>query len=509
MEMLAFVKCFPTASLLRAVPPAISLSFNPIKLVLLIGWVYLCLYSVQYVQFSSLVPEHRKSIANVAVLFAGPIVLFVLLIMDVRRKSLENGEGIFAVIKERLQDVGESIRSSKLAGGKDATIQLFDSSGRSIKEIYGHGESGRKDRHVLDLTEEIISGALEERATDILIDPKDDLNYRIRFRIDGMLSVVDEFEANTCQAIINSIKAVSNMDIAEKRRPQDGAFTAKMAEATASFRVASAGAVNGEKLSIRILNPNIGVFTLASIGLSYKQRQVIEDEVAKPNGMVLISGPTGSGKTITLYAMLEEIDFFTRNVVTVEDPIERILPNASQIEVNPKADITFAKSLRSILRHDPDVIVIGEMIDPDTISTALRAAETGYLILGVLYASDANQAVGHIIEAFTQDRQQQVRVQLSRVLEAVLSQRLAIRINGGRVAAFEVMIADDTVKELIREAKAIQFGDNGSLQGMDQALARLVEGGIISADEAMSKSNNPEQLREILQSKTGKVKVNK
>ena len=224
MEILAFIKCFPTASLLRAVLPAISLSFNPIKLVLLIGWVYLCLYSVQRVQFSPLVPEHRKSIANVAALFAGPIVLFVLLITDVRRKSLESSEGVFAVIKERLQNVGESIRSSRFAGGKDSTIQLFDSSGRSIKEIYGHGESGRKDRHVLDLTDEIISGALEERATDILIDPKDDLSYRIRFRIDGMLSVVDEFEADTCQAIINSIKAVSNMDIAEKRRPQDGAL---------------------------------------------------------------------------------------------------------------------------------------------------------------------------------------------------------------------------------------------------------------------------------------------
>ena len=398
MEMLAFIKCFPTASLLRAVPPAISLSFNPIKLVLLIGWVYLCLYSVQRIQFSPLVSEHRKSIANVAALFAGPVVLFVLLIMDVRRKSLESGEGIFAVIKERLQNVGESIRSSRFAGGKDATIQLFDSSGRSIKEIYVHGGSGRKDSHVLDLTEEIISGALEERATDILIDPKDDSNYKIRFRIDGMLSVVDEFESDTCQAIINSIKAVSNMDIAEKRRPQDGAFTAKMAEATASFRVASAGAVNGEKLSIRILNPNIGVLTLASIGLSYKQRQVIEDEVAKPNGMVLISGPTGSGKTITLYAMLEEIDFFTRNVVTVEDPIERILPNASQIEVNPKADITFAKSLRSILRQDPDVIVVGEIRDEETAEIALRAAQTGHLVFATIHSSSNASALIRLLD---------------------------------------------------------------------------------------------------------------
>ena len=409
MEILAIIKCFSTphqldvsltsiGAVLSAPPPAVSLSFSPIKLILLVGWVYFCLYSVQRVQFTPLVPERRKSIANVVALFVGPILLLVLLIMDTVRKCRESHGSVLEVIKEQLRDMGLIIWPSRFLEGKESTIQLLDSSGRSMKEIYGHGARRREDRHILDLTEQIISGALEERATDILIDPKDDLSYRVRFRIDGMLSTADEFEADTCQAIINSIKAVSNMDIAEKRRPQDGAFMAKMAGSTASFRVASAGAVNGEKLSIRILNPNIGVFTIANIGLSYKQRQVIEDAIAKPSGMMLICGPTGSGKTITLYAMLEEIDFFTRNVVTVEDPIERILPNTSQIEVNPKADITFAKSLRSILRQDPDVIIVGEIRDEETAEIALRAAQTGHLVMATIHSSSNASALIRLLD---------------------------------------------------------------------------------------------------------------
>ena len=133
------------------------------------------------------------------------------------------------------------------------------------------------------------------------------------------------------------------MDIAEKRRPQDGAFVAKTEESSVSFRVASAGVLNGEKLSIRVLTASD--YTLESIGLNEKQRNIIETAITKPSGLILMSGPTGSGKTTTLYAILKKIDFFTRNVITVEDPIEYVLPNTSQIEVNVKAGITFAKSL--------------------------------------------------------------------------------------------------------------------------------------------------------------------
>ncbi|MHC4657549.1 MAG: GspE/PulE family protein [Planctomycetota bacterium] len=399
MQILAFIEYFPTSSPLSAGSHAVLLPFNPIKLVLLVGWVYVCLYFVQRVQFSPLVPRRHKSIANIVTLFTGPILLFVLVVVDAARKSSESGRSIFAIIGQRLRNAVASVSPSGLISSKDdSKIRLLDSSGRGIKEIYGHGRSRREDEHVLNLTEQTIFDALEEQASDILIDPKDGVVYTVRFRIDGVLRTVDEVDSGMAQAVINSIKAVSSMDISERRRPQDGAFTAKTREATVSFRVASAGAIHGEKLSVRILGQMAGRFALADIGLTEKQRLVIENAIGKPSGMVLVVGPTGSGKTTTLYAMLNEIDFFTRNVITVEDPIECVLPNASQIEINPKADITFAKSLRSILRQDPDVICVGEIRDEETAATALRASQTGHLVLATIHSDTNASAVVRLLD---------------------------------------------------------------------------------------------------------------
>jgi type II secretory ATPase GspE/PulE/Tfp pilus assembly ATPase PilB-like protein len=272
------------------------------------------------------------------------------------------------------------------------------------------------------LTEQIIADALEQRASDILIDPKDELTYTLRFRVDGVLRTVNEFEPATCQAVINSIKAVSSMDIAEKRRPQDGAFVAKTVDGSTSFRVASAGVLNGEKVSVRVLNQNADMFTLANIGLSEKQSAVIESAIAKPSGMVLMCGPTGSGKTTTMYGMLNKIDLFTRNVITVEDPVEYVLPNASQIEVNPKADITFAKSLRSILRQDPDVICVGEVRDEETAATALRASQTGHLVLATVHSDSNASALVRLLDLGV------TPLLLSSGLNLVISQRLLRRL---------------------------------------------------------------------------------
>lgn len=395
------------------------LPFNPIKLICLIGWVYLCIYFVQRVQFSRLVPENRKSIANIVTLFAGPVVLLVLLIMDAAKKSSESQRSIIEVIREQLENAVAGIRSSRLVGTeKEPAIRLLNSSGRSIKEIYGHGKGERQASHTLNLTERIILDALEERASDILIDPKDESSYTVRLRVDGVLRTVEELDSDTCRAIINSIKAVSNMDISERRRPQDGAFVAKTADVMASFRVASAGVVNGEKLSIRILNQDASLFALTNIGLSEKQRIIIKEAIEKPSGMILMCGPTGSGKTTTLYGMLNEIDLFTRNVITVEDPIEHVLPNASQIEINPKADITFSKSLRSILRQDPDVICVGEIRDEETAGIALRASQTGHLVLATIHSNSNASALVRLLDLGVSP------LLISSGLSLVLSQRL-------------------------------------------------------------------------------------
>lgn len=429
MGILALTKCFSISQQLGAgltgldtTSPVTSLPFNPIRFVLFIGWVYLCLYFVQRIQFSSLVPKHLKSIANIAALFLGPIVLFVLLITDSIKKSFEGRRNIFEVIKEHLLNVSAGIGSLHPDSKDKAMLRLVDSSGRSLTEIYGHGKGKREDSHILDLTEQIVADALIEQASDILIDPKNELIYTVRFRVDGVLRTVKELDPAICQAVINSIKAVANMDIAERRRPQDGAFLAKTAEGTVFFRVASAGAVSGEKLSIRVLNQNAGMFTLESIGLSDKQRAIIESMVAKPTGMVLMCGPTGSGKTTTLYAMLNRIDLLTRNVITVEDPIEYVLPNASQIEVNPKADITFAKSLRSILRQDPDVICVGEIRDEETAAIALRASQTGHLVLGTIHSDSNASALVRLLDLSV------TPLLLSSGLDILISQRLVRRL---------------------------------------------------------------------------------
>jgi twitching motility protein PilT len=196
------------------------------------------------------------------------------------------------------------------------------------------------------------------------------------------------------------------------------------------------------------------------------------------------------------------------NIITIEDTIEYLHSNKKSIIA--QRDIgddtqSFAMALKHALRHDPDIIVVGEMRDPDTISNAIRVAETGRLVIGILNANDAIQAIDHILEVFPQDRQPQVRLRLSRVIEAVVSQKLLTRTNGGRVAAFEMMIADDKIRELIREArtselsKTIEISSNGSMQSMDKALAGLVKSGIISQEEAVSNSNNSEQLQDVLQ----------
>lgn len=524
MQILAFIKYLPADSALSAGSLAVSLPFNPIKLVLLIGWVYLCLYFVQRVEFSPLVPANRKSIANIVTLFTGPILLFVLLIVDSARKSSESGRSIFEIIGEHLKKAATNITFPGFTGFKhDAEIKLLDLSGRSIREVYGDRKGGRHDSTILKLTEQIILSALEDRASDILIDPIEDSNYTVRYRVDGVLRIAYQIKADVCHAVINSIKAVSDMDISEKRRPQDGAFTAKTADRTASFRVASAGAIHGEKLSVRVLSQSMGTFTLTNIGLTQKQRMIIENAVRRPSGMVLMCGPTGSGKTTTLYAMLNEIDFFTRNVITVEDPIECVLANVSQIEVNPKADITFAKSLRSILRQDPDVICVGEIRDEETAAIGLRASQTGHLVLATVHSDTNASALIRLLDLGV------TPLLLSSGLDVIVGQRLLRRLcnnckipaelsqsqiydfhrkginhkymfqaggcdqcndtgHHGRIGIFDILVIDDRLKARIanNELSVSSLREDGEKKGksnLSKQGLRLVVSGITSLEE--------------------------
>lgn len=420
-EMLRNVYCH-AGFLLADLPPDAAPMVSPVRLVMFVGWFYLCFYCAQRIQFSPLIRTQHKGPFILASLAAGPFIFVGLVIAKAARRAINTGAGFGESLSQSVSDLFSSLVKLKNLSARHPTqIVLMDASGRNIRDIYGTGKNKQK-RSILDLTESVINTSIEKRASDILVDPRSDSTFTIRFRIDGTLTTYKELKSETAVAFVNSLKAISNMDIAERRRPQDGAFLARIGSTNVSFRAASAGVINGEKLSIRILNQNASTHTLKDVGLTRKQQKTIRDIINKPSGMILICGPTGSGKTSTLYAMLNEMDRFTRNVVTVEDPIEAILPDASQIEVNAKADITFSKALRSILRQDPDVICVGEIRDEETAEIAFRAAQTGHLVLATLHCDSNTAAILRLLDLGVSP------ALLAAGLQLIVSQRLLRRL---------------------------------------------------------------------------------
>ena len=270
----------------------------------------------------------------------------------------------------------------------------------------------------------LLAQALTLHASDIFIDPKAGNESVIRFRVDGALRVIEEIDADMGSKIINVIKVVSGMNISERRRPQDGSFSLTGSFGDISLRTATVGSLGGEKVALRILGDDSGPKTLAAAGIAGKDLAVMESAVRLPSGMILICGPTGSGKTTTLYAMLNSIDYSIKNVVSIEDPIEHIMPSISQMEVNESAGITFSQLLRNALRQNPDVICVGEIRDEDTAAVAVHAAQTGHLIIATLHSNDNISTI---------DRLANLNVPLRSIagtLQVVISQRLVRKLCG-------------------------------------------------------------------------------
>jgi general secretion pathway protein E len=297
---------------------------------------------------------------------------------------------------------------------------------------------------------ELIADAIERRATDIHLEPTKE-EMIVRFRIDGILESSNPFARATGDAVINIFKVLADLDITEKRKPQDGSFAAEVnspvepsesskpkKKATededgevdepvrepeyhrrqVDFRVATAGSVVGEKLVLRILDPARQVVSLERVGMRDSLRKLIRATVTQPHGLFIVCGPTGAGKSTTLYACLGEIDRFQKNVITIENPVEYHIDNVTQIEINPKAGKTFATELRSILRQDPDVIYIGEIRDQETAEIACQAAQTGHMVFTTLHANDTVTAVARLIDLGVQP------FMVANALSAVLGQRL-------------------------------------------------------------------------------------
>jgi type II secretory ATPase GspE/PulE/Tfp pilus assembly ATPase PilB-like protein len=367
---------------------------------------------------------------------------------------------------------------------------------------------------------ELVYDAVLRRSTDIHLEPTAE-QLSVRYRIDGILHAAEPFDRPTGDAVINVFKVLAALDISEKRKPQDGSFGAKLEGRELEFRVATSGSKSGEKLVMRILDSAAGVSKLEDSGLRPKLAGEIRNLVTLPHGMFLCCGPTGSGKTTTLYAAMREIDRFQKNIITVEDPIEYHLDNITQIEINTKAGQTFAGSLRSILRQDPDVIMIGEIRDQETATIACQAATTGHMVFSTVHANDTVTALFRLLDLGVEP------FMIASALTAALAQRL-VRVlcenckepykpkpeflkkanlpadkveyfyrrptetqqvcpqcggTGylGRTGIFELLVITDAMREMIRENPSInaikaEARKNGMIYLQEDGLRQVIQG---------------------------------
>jgi type II secretory ATPase GspE/PulE/Tfp pilus assembly ATPase PilB-like protein len=364
-----------------------------------------------------LIPWFLAAFPGLLLFAFGPAIAFV----QVRNKKVPDHEKVLTEVHlkallRRYLRINLAVRT----GADDTDRVPVRLIGRSFNqqtedpERVTRAEGSRGYRAALKMIYE----ALHLRVTDIHLEPTKD-EMTVRFRVDGILKPADPFSRGMGDAVINIFKVLCNMDITEKRKPQDGSFSAEVdGDRMVDFRVATAGSVIGEKMSMRVLDKSVQIAELAQVGMRERLRHQVRQLVKQPHGMFIVCGPTGAGKSTTLYACLNEIDRFQQNVITIENPVEYQVSNVTQIEINPKAGKTFASELRSILRQDPDVIMVGEVRDAETAEIACQAAQTGHMVFTTLHANDAITAVGRLIDLGVQP------FMISSALTAVLAQRL-------------------------------------------------------------------------------------
>lgn len=276
----------------------------------------------------------------------------------------------------------------------EALPDYVDSETARFKQL---DETALNESPVIKLVDSIILQAVNENASDIHVEPFEG-GLRIRYRIDGMLREVMTVPKKTGQPLISRLKILSNMDIAEKRKPQDGRFHIQYKNNIVDLRVSTLPNIFGEKAVIRLLDKNNNLLKVNQLGFDEKNYKAFKNILKYSNGMLLVTGPTGCGKTTTLYAVLNEINSREKNIVTIEDPVEYVLEGINQTQVHSKAGLTFALGLRSILRQDPDVIMVGEIRDKETAEIAVRSATTGHLVLSTLHTNDAAGAITRLID---------------------------------------------------------------------------------------------------------------
>ena len=363
------------------------------------------------------------------------------------------------------------------------------------------------DAPIIRMLNALLTQAAKDGASDIHIEPYE-RSSAVRFRVDGTLREVVQPNKALHAALISRLKIMAELDIAEKRLPQDGRISLRIGGRAVDVRVSTLPSAHGERAVLRLLDKGDSKFTLEGLGMSGETLRRFDTLVQQPHGIVLVTGPTGSGKTTTLYASLGRIDTNGTNVLTVEDPVEYELAGIGQTQVNAKIELTFAKALRAILRQDPDVIMIGEIRDYETAQIAIQASLTGHLVLATVHTNDAPSTVTRMIDMGVEP------FLLSSSLLGVLAQRLVRKLcphckkkdaqgryhpvgcaecsqtgYKGRTGVYELMTVDDKLRGLIHsrasESQIFVAAEAAGLHSMREDGQRLVEQGITSLEEVM------------------------
>jgi general secretion pathway protein E len=364
--------------------------------------------------------EIRRANADVLLL---PVLGFLLYLVK-RQKRLRDRDGLRLTGRVAGLTPDEAPKKRGLFGGRTKITSTLKTKKRRVGmeflDVDGNEIQVRKDMPEMtgiEAAREVLQDAISERASDVHLEPQAD-GCRVRFRVDGALQERLTFTRADGLRVVAALKTLAQIDVAEKRRAQDGRFRVRTETGDVDFRAATASAIHGEKMVLRILDRKTGVLGLEELGMGKEMLQRFDRVIHSRNGIILAAGPTGSGKTSTLYAALSRLDRKRLNIMSIEDPVEYELEGATQIPVNAKAGITYEAGLRSILRQDPDVIFVGEMRDAEAAKIAIRAALTGHLVFSSLHAKNAVGTVVRLEEIGVE------HYQVSSALLMVLAQRL-------------------------------------------------------------------------------------
>jgi general secretion pathway protein E len=421
---------------------------------------------------------------------------------------------ISEVMRKHRIDHLESQDAAELAQRISAAYAQGESSAATVmNEVQGEADLSRMmqelpavedlletadDAPIIRMLNALLTQAARDGASDIHIEPFE-RNSSVRFRVDGTLREVVQAHRALHAALISRLKIMADLDISEKRLPQDGRISLRIGTRAVDVRVSTLPSAHGERAVLRLLDKSQDQRSLEAVGMQGDVLQRFESLIAQPHGIILVTGPTGSGKSTTLYASLGRLDAARQNIMTVEDPIEYELPGVGQTQVNPKIDLTFAKALRAILRQDPDVIMIGEIRDFETAQIAIQASLTGHLVLATLHTNDSASAVTRLIDMGVEP------FLLSSSLRGVLAQRLVRKTcrscagagceqcghtgYQGRTGVFELLVAGDGIAELIHhnaaEADIRSLALQQGMVPLREDGERLVQNGLTTREELL------------------------